>query len=182
LIGPGAEYSAAEQADSNVRDVVTPEVSGQLPPGKYWVEIPDLDPSINAWGSKGVFEDETYTAVVREIPLAPSESIHEFAENVRKIHKGSRGSQDLVVSDELRPLPDGEKWCMEYESVSVCEDAKRYSHRTDPMMIHEIGRYCRHPEDHNILIQIYYSRRFYSGDEALDFSKEANIFLKSIAF
>lgn len=158
------------------------DVSGHLPPGKLWAEIPGFDQSMHVYGSKGTLEDETYAVVVREIPLTPSESIHEFEENVRKIHKGTRGRQDLVVSDELRQISDSEKWCMEYESVSICEDAKRYSQRTDPMMLHEVGRYCRHPEDHTILVQIYYSRRHYSGDEAPSFMKDARLFLEGISF
>lgn len=161
---------------------VKPEVYGQMPPGKYWVEIPTNDPSITAWGSKGTHKDETYAVIIRELPLAPSESIEVFTENVKTTHKDIMGSHDFVMTDELRLMPDSENWCMEYESVSICKDAKRYSHRTDPMMLHEIGRYCRHPKNNDILLLIYYSRRFYRGDEAPGFSREAQNFLDGVAF
>lgn len=158
------------------------EISGQLPPGKDWSAVPSNDSSIVAWGSKGAFDDETYVAVVRTIPITPSESIQEYIKKVNNAHKESIGNPDLVVSDALKPPANSENWCMEFESVIICKDANRFSDRTDPMMLHQIGRYCPYPINNNMLLQIYYSRRFYSGDDAPTFSKEASYFLENVKF
>jgi hypothetical protein len=158
------------------------EISGQLPPGKDWSALPSNDSSIVAWGSKGAFEDETYAAVVRTIPITPSESIQEYIKKVMNAHKESIGNPDLVISDVLKPPVNSENRCMEFETVTICKGANRFSDRTDPMMLHQIGRYCTYPINNNMLLQIYYSRRFYHGDDAPTFPREAHNFLENVKF
>lgn len=132
----------------------------------------------------GPNEDESFVIEVVSGPMPTFRNEKEFIDAVdkKRIEKLAATSKRFKNIESRIDPANPFDFCFDTYALAEDHAAVRESSRKDMMLIETASRTCRHPSNHSVAINIYYSHRYYPGGRDLQFIDRAENAFRSLKY